>query len=337
MMMNLLLKYQIPLFSPEDGGGTAPPSGNEGGATSSPSPSGGTESPSSTPPSTPSSEGAVAPSGEGFDFSSIFEGAPAELPTKDLVQPAPPVKPPATPPQPPPAAAATVPPVATPPAQPATPGTATPQPQAAPTEQPEFDRYDPGTLARHLASNQEQALNYVAENVFKLTPQEVEGLETNAADAIPKLLAKVFVKSQQNVLSQLASIVPQMIQRQTVAIRRNDENAEKFYQRWPNIQKATHGDLVNKYGAVYRQMHPQATLEQMVEDLGPMVMMAARIPPQVQAPVPGTPVVNPAATRAANGRAPPPSPFVPAGAAAPASTATAPEVSPWEAMFRPQD
>ena len=101
---------------------------------------------------------------------------------------------------------------------PTQPATATPQ-TAAPQSGAEFDRYDPGLLASHLTRNEAQALDYVAENVFKLSPQDVEALETNAVDIIPKLLARVFVKSQQNVLRQLANIVPTMIQRQTVAMR----------------------------------------------------------------------------------------------------------------------
>ena len=66
-------------------------------------------------------------------------------------------------------------------------------------------------------------------------------------------------------------------------MRQNDQNADKFYERWPMIKKSEHSELVNKYGVVYRQMHPSASLEQMIEDLGPMVMMAGRIAPQISA------------------------------------------------------
>ena len=103
------------------------------------------------------------------------------------------------------AAPATEPSAAAPGSVPRTPEAATPQ---AP---PALDRFDPGMLASHLAQNEELALQYVADSVFKLFPAEVEALETNVVDTIPKLLAKVFVKLQQNVLSQLAQMVPVMI------------------------------------------------------------------------------------------------------------------------------
>ena len=337
--MNLLDKYFSPNFAPEDGGAPTPDGAAAPAPTSqTPAPSPSTPSPSPTPAGgTPPAQATPSPisdgvgGGDGDSWSSIFDDSPtAPGVTAEIVQPPPVAQPPVSP-QPPPAATPQTPPVA-PLAQPAgQPGAATPQtpPQAA------FDRFDPGTLAHHLASNEAAALEYVAQNVFRLTPQEVEALETNVVDTIPKLLAKVFVKSQQNVLSQLATMVPTMIQRQTVAMRLNDQNADKFYERWPMIKKSEHSDLVNKYGSVYRQMHPQATLEQMIEDLGPMVMMAGRIPPQLAAQAPSGQPVNPAAQRAAaNGRSPPPSPFVPAGSAAPTAASTAPEVSPWEAMFR---
>ena len=339
MMMNLLLKYYVPNFAPEDGGGTGSPSPS-GGAAPSASSQPSSEAPSSTPstpsPSPTSTTPAEAPTSApgGFDFGSIFEDSPSPTGATEIVQPPPQVTPPPTPPPAPTAPVVAEPATATPPAPAATqPATATPQ-TAAPQSGAEFDRYDPGLLASHLARNEAQALDYVAENVFKLSPQDVEALETNAVNIIPKLLARVFVKSQQNVLRQLADMVPTMIQRQTLAMRKNDEGLDKFYAKWPMIKKAEHNDLVTKYGAVYRQMHPSATLEQMIEDLGPMIMMAGRIPPQTPAPATAGAPVNPAAQRTANGRAPPPSPFVPAGGAAPVNASTVPEVSPWEAMFK---
>jgi hypothetical protein len=131
-----------------------------------------------------------------------------------------------------------------------------------------------------LAANEDAAIQFTAENMFRLTPEEVEALETNMVEAVPKLMARAFVKSQLNALNQMARIVPAMIQRQTELVKQHTEAEGKFYQRWPDIKADQHRNLVLKYAAVYRQMHPNTTLEQMVEDLGPMVMMAAKVVPQ---------------------------------------------------------
>jgi hypothetical protein len=198
-----------------------------------------------------------------------------------------------------------------------------------------LDTFDPASLSQHLAANEDAAVQFTAENMFKLTPEEIEALETNMAEAVPRLMAKAFVKSQLNALSQLSRLVPAMIQRQTEMLKRNGENETKFYARWPDIKSEKHGDMVRKYAAVYRQMHPQTTLEQMIEDLGPMVMMAARVVPQVggvPSAQPANPVSRPAS---ANGRSPPPPPFAPAGAGA-TNSSRAPELNPIEVMFQDQ-
>lgn len=296
--------------------------------------------PSSTasPPATvsePSSTSSEAASGEAFDFGAMFE-APPEIPKvpakpvePSVVAPPTPPKPAEAPPVPPPAA-----PVEAPPVQPqvAQPG---PTPAAAEPQAPGLDSYDPAALSNHLAANEEAAVQFTAENMFKLSPQEVEALETNMVEAVPRLMAKAFVKSQLNALSQMARIVPAMIQRQTAVLKQNADNEAKFYARWPDVKAEKHGDLVRKYAAVYRQMHPQTSLEQMVEDLGPMVMMAARVVPQMPTGAAGGQAANPVGRPAApaNGRSPPPPPFVPAGAGA-TNASRAPELNPIEVMFQ---
>jgi len=234
----------------------------------------------------------------------------------------------------PPAAAAQP---TTAPTQPAVPGAAQEAPgQVAPQGQPSagpyIDPYDPAMLGQHLAQNEAQAMELVAQHLFQLSPEEREALDQDVIATIPKLLAKVFVKSQQNVLQQMGRMIPMMMQRHLESVRRNTSNEDKFYSRWPDIDRTAHGPTVLKYAAVYRQMHPNASLEQMVEDLGPMIMMAQKIVPNSTAK--GQPARQ--APAGANGRSPQPSPFVPAGG----GTTAAPrhvEVEPWEAMFRPPE
>jgi hypothetical protein len=297
------------------------------------SPSSSPASPPATPPDSSTGTG-EAGGGEAFDFGAIFD-APPELPAAKVpaVEPpkaptAPPVvEPPVTPAAPQQQATPPVAPAA--PAAPQTPTTATAAPQAA-----QLDTFDPAALSQHLASNEASAVQFAAENVFKLSPEEVEALESNVIEAVPKLLAKVLVKSQLNTLSQMARVIPAMIQRQTEAVKQNTANETKFYGRWPDIKAEQHGDLVRKYAAVYRQMHPNVTLDQMVEDLGPMIMMAAKIVPQIGGAAPGQPAqaMTPAP---ANGRSPPPPPFTPAGAGA-TNSSRAVELTPIEAMFQDQ-
>jgi hypothetical protein len=217
------------------------------------------------------------------------------------------------------------------------------QPPGTPEGVPQLDPYNPGELGDRLTQHEGEAIGHLAETVFKLSPQEIEALETDVVGTVPKLLAKAFVKSQQVTLNQMARMLPVMIQRQTVALKQNAEHESRFYSRWPDIKPDVHGQLVQRYAATYRKMNPQASADEMIEHLGPMIMMVAKITPSLQpagtAPgvVPANPMAKPAnAGQAPNGRPPPPSAFVPAGAG-PVSASTPAQLEPWEAMFAPQE
>lgn len=186
--------------------------------------------------------------------------------------------------------------------EPPKPAAAAPSPSGAEQtpQSPPLDPTDPASLARHLAENEEAMVAHVAKTMFAITDKEMEELETNVGEAIPKLLGKTFVKMQANMLQQIARLVPSMVQRTTEAVQKNAENEQKFFRAWPALDPTKHTDIVRKYAVTYRQMHPQASFEQMIQDLGPLVMMAAKVNPTA-----GAPAAAPAAAT------PKPQPFVP--------------------------
>lgn len=126
----------------------------------------------------------------------------------------------------------------------------------------------------------------------------------------------------------LSQHVPAMITQHSKVMQKHGENEGKFYTRWPDIDKATHGPAVSRLAAIYRKMNPGATLDSMIEDLGPIVMMQAKIVPGAPRPSTGPAPVG------ANGRPPQPSPFVPAtgGMGAPIPAAGSEDGDPWGAM-----
>lgn len=323
-----------------------PPPEEGGGGGSAPSAhAGDSATPASTTTSTPSPAADSIDSVEGtasdsVDFNFIF-GDGDDSATPEVVSKAPPA-PAATPASVVPkveGAAEAPKPAATPAAGEVAPAIAAPAPTALPSaaSMPSLDPYDPGAIASALQANEAQAIEHLASTVFKLSSEEIEELETNTAVAVPKLFAKAFVKSQHNMLMQIGRLVPNMVMRQGSVTKRNAENEGKFYSRWPDIKSDAHGELVKRYAVTYRQMHPEATLEQMIEDVGPMVMMSAKIVPTLQSQV-----QVPAAPRNAspmNGSRVQPSPFTPAaavsGGAVPQPNAV--EMSPVESMFNPPD
>lgn len=341
----MLIKFPQILRSPEGEGGSAPLAGGGGDSTapapSSPSgtgaapssaPSGGTQggaptTPTPQPPSTPSEGPGASPLGEDFfdgldggldddgDYSFGVEPPPAEPVSTDLPPPQPPAQPIAPqPPQEPPA------PTGAP--QQLEPAAAQgPGPQEALASFP--SPAEPGNIAAAISQNSEAIIDHLAQNEFQLSQEELGALEADASQALPRILAKLHVKSQVAALNQLQRIVPAMFQRFATVTQSNRANENKFYSRWPDIKAKEHGALVQRLAQTYRQTNPQASLDQMIEELGPLVMMTAKIQPSARPPNGGA--------GAPASRVPPASPFVPA-VGGPASPQPTPQEDVWAGL-----
>lgn len=220
---------------------------------------------------------------EAFDFDALFGGTDDSAPPSPLTSEVQPVTP-AVPPTPPAGAEPVAPTPVVPPQQPApqppvSEGTGAQAPQAgAPPSSPSLDFSEPAAIAQRLLADRATVEAHVAQQLFSLTPEEIEALETDVVGTIPKLLAKAYVAAQAATLTQLQQIVPSMMQKQTTQTKRYEENSAKFFSAWPQLKPETHGDLVYRYGVVYRQMNPKASLDQMIKDLGPLVLHAAGLP-----------------------------------------------------------
>lgn len=346
--MSILLKYRLPLMSPPDsgtgaagGGGSAPGVGGTPGGSTPSTPSSTPSTPSSTPstPSTPSGAPS-APSDTEVDFESIFsgtepspeppagtEGAAAQpqpqqtevVPQPQQVQPAPQPTPQVPGAQPAQAPQGQQPPSTPAPAQPAGAG---------------LDAADPRSILQSLQENEAAMVEHFAKNTFQLTKEDMEGLESDIVGTVPKLFAKAFMQTQKSMMTHLQRMIPQMMGRQIDAVRQNAQKEAKFFQRWPQLKQSEHGDLVRRLAVTYRQMNPAATFDSMVEELGPIALMAARLPlqPAGQGAAP-----SPMAPAPTNGVRPPqPSPFVPA-VGGPGNPSGGNELNEWEAIFQHQE
>lgn len=307
------LKWR-PVFAPEGEGGSSsaapavssPPSGSQPQTPTAPSSTPAETTPSSTSSGASSTPAATQSESAPFDYGSIFND-PSDSPVVTPVTPAP--KPGATP-VPPVAAEApkpgtgAAPAVAPPTTVPQTPGQqdgATP-PSVSP-QAPQYNPADPGSLALALRENESAAIEHVAQSMFRLSQEDIGAFEADVAGTVPRLLARVMVKSQQQMFTLLSQFVPQMIQRHNEVTKRQTGNEDKFYSAWPGLDREKHGELVRTYGAAYRKANPNMPLDQMVQDLGRMVSALANVPA-------GALKVPPTGT---NGVRPPPSPsFVPA-------------------------
>lgn len=162
--------------------------------------------------------------------------------------------------------------------------------------------------------------------MFALSPEEITGLEENAVATIPRLLARTYVQAQRSMLTTLQRALPAMLGVHLSQKEKHDSNESRFYDRWKDsgIDRTKHGPLVTRLATMYRKMNPAANFDQMVEELGPAIVMAAKIQP---------PALQPSAPpRPGNGLArPQPSPFVPAGGG-PGAMSNQPQGEAWDIL-----
>lgn len=307
---------------PGAGTGSTPPASGAGGTPSSPvgsaAPSSEPRPGSAQPPVSTPSEGGLRDDNElasdSFDSDSFFGSVDGD---QDVLPAPSPVA--AAPTSAVPVAVAPLVPEA-PPQAPQVPGQTPPAPPAAgPTPDSRLSVGDPRALADALVAQRDEALAHLANTTFKLAPEEIEALETNAVGEIPKLMARAVYQAQVNMLHSMANIVPAMLQ-QFVGVTRAQNAAQgEFYKRWPQIAHAQHGEMVDRFARSYRAANPTMSRAQMIEDVGAMVMQAAKIAPGA----PGSPMAP------VGGKGPQPSPFVPASAGVVTHAAPAEEAFSW--------
>jgi hypothetical protein len=145
---------------------------------------------------------------------------------------------------------------------------------------------------------------------YALSQEEVEGLETNAAEAIPKLLAKVHVQATLGAIHNIGNLVPAMVEKSLAQQAARTRNSEAFYSTFPKLDRnnPAHSDAVNRIAKAYRAANPSVPKAQMIQDVGLLAMQQLKIPFAAAAP---------------NGRAPAFVPAVGGGAAVPPATEVA--------------
>jgi hypothetical protein len=111
-----------------------------------------------------------------------------------------------------------------------------------------------------------------------MSQQELEALETNVGAEVPRLLAKAVVYMQAQVLTQMGRIIPQMLQRHNEVTSRHTTNVDSFYSAWPSIDRTKHDAQVRQIAQTFRQLNPDIPTAQMIETIGPYVLMQLGLP-----------------------------------------------------------
>ena len=184
----------------------------------------------------------------------------------------------------------------------AAPAVETPQQAAsqaqAPT--PQAENVDGFTaLDQAIEKSREKVVDAVAQGSYQLSQEELEQISTEPEKVVPRLLARVHVNAVQGVLRHVASQMPMMVGALLQTQVENTKREETFFSRWPQLDRSKHRDDIVRVGQVYKQLNPNATVEDFIKHVGAQVVMlhglhAQQAAASVQPVAPATPAYRPA-------------------------------------------
>lgn len=144
-------------------------------------------------------------------------------------------------------------------------GTGTPPPAEASAPEPEFDM----TEARQSALAE-------LEKRYALSQEDADAMISEPEKVLPKLAGQMYMDVFEGVLSAVQTMLPQAFTQfnQSYAAQQKDE--ADFYDAWPALKE--HADRVLPIGKMYRQLNPQASKEQFIQEVGLQAMLALKLP-----------------------------------------------------------
>jgi hypothetical protein len=242
--------------SGEGGGAAAPAASTTGADASNAGSSTDTAAPSSTPSDTGTNDGVNDFMGMGVDDFDDLEALPSESAPTEAKPPVTPAAPAAQEPAKPVAqkpAVAEAKPAATPPAPVA-------GQQEAPASPPPAG---PQSLVEAMDANREALIDAISKDMFSMSKEEAEALETDFAGNLPKLGARVFYQATRATHNIINSLVPQLIEKHLGAIKKREETENAFYGQFKGLDKTKHHADVVQFAQTFRQVNPNATREEL--------------------------------------------------------------------------
>lgn len=137
------------------------------------------------------------------------------------------------------------------------------QPPAAPVVSQEPTQYVPTPEER--AFLHKQAIEGLATR-YTLSEEDATALQVEPEKVLPRLAANVHAAIYDDVLRRVYAEAPALIERSLRQQTETQRAEEAFYGRWADLRG--HTAEVERVAVMWRQMYPQATLEQAIEGIG---------------------------------------------------------------------
>jgi hypothetical protein len=145
-----------------------------------------------------------------------------------------------------------------------------------------------------LEQNRTAFTQVLADQVYKLSEEEMVELDTQPQVAVPKLLARAHINIAQNVLGTVAQQLPALVQGIQQANVQHKQMEDQFFGQFPQLDPVKDRAVVLECAKVYRAANPSADFATMAKFVGTqaLIMTGKYQAPAAQAAQPATPPIS---------------------------------------------
>lgn len=145
--------------------------------------------------------------------------------------------------------------------------------------------------------------------MYAVSEADLERFDENPGDVLPEFAANLHMKIMENVVSQVQQMLPDAISQISTSKETAQGYEDAFFTEWPELKG--HDETITAVATQYRNMNPQASMEEAVKAVGINTLYKLGVSPEKVA---ARLALVPNETPPANEPEPNPEPHVPAGA-----------------------
>lgn len=166
------------------------------------------------------------------------------------------------------------------PQEPQEPAAQTPQPEqadAAPTPEQAQEAPQPPS-PEVIAKARTDYVDDLMKSKYAMDDTAVQEFESNPGTYIPNALANLHANIVQESIGLILNRLPGLIRDQLGAIKVEEKHESGFFEKWPALKDPKYMSDVKKAGMAFRQLNPQASVEEFYRAVGLQVSIMHGLP-----------------------------------------------------------
>lgn len=178
--------------------------------------------------------------------------------------------------------------------QAAQPQVSTPPPAAPATDQAVQQPWQ--VTDEQRAEWRKQAFDGLAQR-YALSEEDSSALQVEPEKVLPRIAANLHMQVYEDVVRHIAQEAPNLVGQILQQQEQTRQAEDAFYAKWGDLRQ--HREKVTQVARMWRQMYPNATLDEAIDGVGQATMALLGVQPQAVAAAAATPPPPPAPARPA--------------------------------------